>query len=749
LKKFSVNGYIFDSATSEPLAHANVMIKGTKQGTNSDQNGYFDLTNVSLRQNRLMVHYMGYHPEEIILKSDTDSNPIHIKLRKQVLKGEEIQVTASRNLLSLNNSDYTSQLILAPSLIKNLSSLGEYNVFQAIKWTPGVSGVNDDISGLRVRGGTNDQNLVLFDGIPIYQTDHFFGLVSGFNSEAIHGIQFYRGGFPAKYGGRTSSVLLLNGNSSESFQTYMSAGINLLSANANLNMRIGEKVSFSIAGRRSYMDIIDNGIYRKLRNYVTQLDTSSTFSGESDGRSGEKKDIDLYYYDINSKLTVKPTKNDVISLNLYKGHDFLDQSYSFTEEPRYEAPVNSRKYTDISKWGNIGTNSSWQHRFNNKYAISLGGCFSRFVSNTKDGFNKNAPYSEINSKENSIEELSLKLDNSFANKDDLQFDYGIHLIRNKVQYEFTTNEFITHFMDNTQAFSSVGYLQSIWKLKKKLAITSGVRFTHYSIDKNLYTEPRLSFACNIHKQLKFTGAYSHHYQFVNQIKSGNILTAHQQQWVLAGSLLKPEFAEHIIAGAHWDAENYLFSVEAYFKNLENVKEYIFDDFTDYLTRLNRKILHGSGGAKGIEFLAMKKHSNFSGWLSYTLGKVEYKIPFINNGFSFPADHDRRHELKWVSIYHYKKWNMGITWLYSTGAHYTPLFNSSDEDGYTIGLKNSEKLPDYHRMDANISRKFYYHSMIIDLGVSVYNLYDKQNILSRNAIIDYREGIHIRDTKMLG
>jgi hypothetical protein len=742
IKNLSVKGYISDSETSEPLAYANVTIKGTKLGTYSDQHGYFDLVAVPILQNRLVVNFMGYHPEEIILDSNENHNPIHVKLQKQVFISEAIQVTSSNELLHLNNPVHSTQLSLSPILMNNISSFGDFNVIHAVEWMPGVSGVNDDLSsGLRVRGGTSDQNLVLFDGIQIYQTDHFFGLVSGFNSDAIKGIQFYRGGFPAIYGGRTSSVLLLNGNSSEPFQNYASAGINLLSANASIHWNFGEKVSFSISGRRSYTDIIDNGVFRKLYNYVSQLDTTSASSDEVVEENKDKSNLDFYYYDLNSKLNIKPTENDQISINFYGGYDFLDQSYSSTRNPRY--PVTD--YTDISKWGNIGASCNWNHKFSDKYKAALSSSISRFNSNADFGNIDSNDASEMIFTENSIEEISLKLDNSYAFKDYLQFDYGIHFTQNNVKYRSTFNDSITRFEDNAKAVSSIGYFQSIWKPVDKLTLTSGLRFTHYSLTNHLNTAPRFSFSWDIYNQLKLTGAYSHHYQFVDQIKNGSVLRAHQRYWALSDKFLKPGFAKHFIAGIHWDMENYLLSVEAYHKDLDNVKEYIYNNVP---ANLIRTIFQGSGVAQGVEFLAMKKYNDFSGWFSYTLGKVEYKIPIINDGLSFPADHDRLHELKLVTMYKYEKWNFGLTWLFTTGANYTPLVRSNNIAGYTAGPKNSEILPDYHRMDINISRKFYYRSLIIDLGVSAYNVYDKENIIYRTAVGN-RDRIEILDTKMLG
>jgi outer membrane receptor protein involved in Fe transport len=754
LKNLSVRGFIFDSATSEPLAYANVVVKGTKLGTSSDEDGYFSLNDIPTRQNQLLVHYMGYHPEEIILTSAANSDPIHVPLRKQVLISEEVRIESSQEMIKLNNPEYTTQLTMSPTLIKNLSSLGESNVFQAIEWTPGVSTIHDGISGLRVRGGTNNQNLILFEDIQIYKTDHFFGLVSGFNSEAIQGVQFYRGGFPAKYGGRTSSVLLLNGHSSQSFQNSITAGINLLSVNAGINLNLGEKVSFSISGRRSYTDQIDNGVYRKLQNYIFEIDTTNSSASETGKRIVGKTNPNFYYFDINSKLSIRPNKDDHISINFYKGYDYLDQSYSFTDSLSRNFG-NPQTYLDISDWGNVGISCIWNHNFSEKYALSLSGAFSSYVSNSDDGFDRPEDRSKRNLIENSIDELSFKLDNNYAFKENLQFDYGLNLTKNKVKYQFKTNDMITRLDENSEAISSIAYLQSIWKPGPELTVTPGIRITHYSLDKNLYTEPRFSFSYNFYKQLKLSGAYSHHYQFIDQIRYGSVLRAHHQFWILSDSSLKPGFAKHFIAGVNWDSKDYLFSIEAYYKNLDNVKEYIYDDFTNFATEVNRYIYQGTGVAKGIEFLAMKKQGNLSGWLSYTLGRVEYNIPFINNSLSFPANHDRLHEFKIVSIFNLKNWNIGLTWLYAAGANYTPILPSNSNFSgrgttadYVVGEKNSARLPNYHRLDFNISRMIYYRSMMMDIGISVYNVYNQENIIYRTAFLD-RELVRIRDTKMLG
>ncbi len=508
---WSISGYVLDASTGQPLPFANVQIDSTTLGTASDLNGYFKLNNLPEETEALMVRYIGYSQLRIAVSPEAACSVLSIKLKREILKGEEVQVIAWRALLSTHTQEQSTEMTLSPARINNISTLGEFNVIQAIAWIPGVSGVNDGFSGLSVRGGTDNQNLILYEGIQIYKTDHLFGLVSGINSDAVHGIQFYRGGFPAQYGGRTSSILLLNGNGFESQPNQVSGGINVLSLNASADLNLSDKVSLSFSVRRSYIDQVNTGVYDKLFNYISQLDEDVTTPGGGRLIAGEKADLYSFYYDVNAKLSIRATSSDRVAFTVVRGHDFLDQSTEMQEGDRQGQMYVTRSYTDVAQWGNTGSSVGWRHQFSEKSSLSLTAALSRYTSQSEDGFSHQQGETLLKDIENVIDEASLKIDNTFAWKENLQFAWGAHATENKLTYHHVVNDTLRSFDDIDRATSWVGYGQTVMKPWTSLTLTTGLRATWYSPTKVFFTEPRFSMALQLASQVKITGAYSHHY----------------------------------------------------------------------------------------------------------------------------------------------------------------------------------------------------------------------------------------------
>lgn len=754
----TVKGFILDSSSRSPLPAANVMIKGSALGTTSDQDGFFELADIPPDKNDLLVQYIGYEPEERSIEPVAKSKTMRIFLRKRILEGQGVRVESTRDLLNLESATQPTRLTLSPARLKQFSALGEHNIFHAISMTPGVSSINDGVSGLRVRGESDNQNLVLLDGIPLYQTDHFFGLVSSLNLENINSVQFYRGGFPAKYGGRTSSVLVLNGSAPKISNNKISIGINQMNLTAAFFHNWGENVAFSFAGRRSYSEYMDNAFYNKLQNYITHLDTTQKNGENQNKRSPETPGLDLNYYDVNSKLSYRPTNNDMISLNYYQGQDYMDQSF-ITAEPK--SPRNPRpktEYTDISKWGNIGASGIWLHHFENHDITTIELAVSNYFSTSKRGWAEPLALEIINNSENRIETVSFKFDNESTRLPHLTVNYGIDLKQNTVQfYNSASNRFDIKTIDET-AVTSAAYLETVMKPAKTLTLTTGFRLNRYSLIDAWYPEPRLTSVWKFYKQFCFSATYSHHYQFIDRIADDNVIYSQQQYWILADKSMNPGFAEHMIAGLRWENDTYLLSAESYYKDLDHVKigsERYPDDIIDLESAVQRTINLGSGEAKGLELLAMKKNNSFRGWLSYTLSGVNYTVPEINNGKAFAADFDRRHEFKTVALKDYKGWQFGLTWLYTTGARYTPVSvvkaprrNGNANLRYKKGGRNSAILPNYHRLDLSVTKEVSFRSFNVDFGLSIYNVYDAELTIKRSFIKNGNE-LQIRDTKMLG
>ncbi|MGH7601949.1 MAG: carboxypeptidase-like regulatory domain-containing protein, partial [bacterium] len=311
-RRVNLKGYVKAAGVGETLPYANVLVKNTSHGTLSNVNGYFVLVNVPAGLCTLRVSYIGYEPVELPVTLTDGKEPVIVSMKSQILRGEAVTVTAEKNFQTMQVAEEPAQVRLSPQQISALPSVGETDIFRALQLLPGISGVNDGSSGLYVRGGTPDQNLVLFDGMTIYHVDHFFGFISAFNTEAVKDVRVFKGGFPAKFGGRTSSIVELTGKSG-SFDHFQAGGsVNLLSGGVIVQAPISGRGAWLLSMRRSYADFIKSGLYNKIYDSITGQNKSGGGAGRSNnqGPGSQSQPVQaitatpvFYYYDLNSKLT--------------------------------------------------------------------------------------------------------------------------------------------------------------------------------------------------------------------------------------------------------------------------------------------------------------------------------------------------------------------------------------------------------------------------------------------------------------
>jgi len=776
-RKYNLKGYIKAAESGETLPYANVLIKGTpQQGTTSNVNGYFVLVNVPAGLCTLRVSYIGYQTVEAPITSADSKEPVTINLRQKALVGEQVTVTAD-NLQTMQVVPEAAQVRLSPRQIATLPAVGEVDIFRALQLLPGISGVSDGSSGLYVRGGTPDQNLVLFDGMTIYHVDHFFGFISAFNTEAVKDVRVFKGGFPAKFGGRTSSIVELTGKSG-SFDNFQAGGsLNLLSGSAIVQAPISGRGAWLLSLRRSYTDFIKSGLYDKIYASITGQNKSgegTTTPGNS-GPGGGPPNLqevtttpDFYYYDLNSKLTYSLSGRDRAALSFYRSRDNLDQSQDLGNlqfrrgGPPNSGPAPVRVGTENrTDWGNVGASGNWSRVWNDRWYSSLLAAYSNYSSDSRRGLNAGENTNTIfrafgSSEKNEVRDLTLRFDNEWQLHRAHRLEFGTWLSRTNVQVAFTANDTIAILTRDNETEQAAFYVQDKWQVFRPLELTLGLRATNYQLTRTTYYEPRASLRLNLRRGLSLKGAWGEYHQFVNRITNENVLEGNRDFWLLADERLQPSFAEHKILGATYENFNYIFDVEAYHKDLDGVAEFSQRFRRSPEQRADDLFFLGTGTAKGVEFLAQKKTGKLKGWASYTLAKVQYQISPFNNGAPYPANQDRRHEVKLVGNYGFGKWNLAATWVFATGAPYTApesqytikLLDGSSRSYIHVGNKNGNRLPAYHRMDVSFSRKFISAWFDWNLGISVFNLYDHKNVWYREYLLDTNP-IVVREVTTLG
>jgi len=784
--KSDIKGYVKDAKSGEALPFANIILKGTNRGTTTNTDGYFVLVNVPVGLCSLQVHYIGYESQMVRFENLAKGlPPFVVKMQPKVIEVEGVTVTAEAEMLDAS-SKQISQITFSPRQLSSLPSIGEVDVFRSMQLLPGISGASEGESGLYVRGGTPDQNLVLFDGMTIYHVDHFFGFFSAFNADAIKDIQLYKGGFPAEYGGRISSVVNLTGKTGDKNKKQFGYGVNLLSAHAFFETPLWDKGTFLIAGRRSYTDFIRSPLYDSIYELMTGEEDGGATGGPvsfgGGGRFGGNQargefKPSFYFYDLNGKLTYNPTSKDILTFSFYNGKDDLDKSQTYAGSGfrmRGTDTQASFATTDFTRWGNLGFSGKWSRQWTDRFHVDLLAASLKYFSEydrsagmtslapvAGDSVNQRRSFSNATTEDNTVKDFSYKLDADWQMTQFLRFDVGLHASQFDNKFTAIRNDSIEILSRDNQSWLYSAYLQNNWKIGN-FDVTLGLRGSKYKQTNKLYYEPRGSFNFQLIKKLQLKGAWGQYYQFVNRITNEDVTQGARDFWLLANEDINPSFAEHRIIGLNYENTKYVFSIEAYQKDLKDLIEFSRRYVVAGSSPRDRRYMPvdnffiGTGEAKGIELLLQKKRGALTGWLGYTLGKVDYNFPAINNGLTFPANHDRRHEVNFVAKYTLGVYTFAATWVFASGSPYTapesqyyiPLLDGENYSYIHVSDKNANRLPDYHRLDLSASRRFSWGNWSTEVGLSIFNVYNHKNIWYRDYNLD-TVPIAITDVLMLG
>lgn len=740
----TISGIVKSEDNQERLPFADVIIKGTNQGTSSNVDGYFTLIDVPEETIILQVLYVGYSTVEIPVEAGTsDIKNLVLKLSAGIILDEF--VVEGKSYKVMNASEGISTIQLSPKQLALLPNVGEIDIFRSLQLLPGVSGSNESSSGLFVRGGTPDQNLVLLDGMTVYNVDHFFGFFSAFNADAVKDVQLYKGAFPAKYGGRLSSVVDLTGKTGDPNKLHGNLGLNMLNARGSLQIPLFKKGSLLISGRRSYTDIIQSGLYNSIFDVFTQSDEPP----DVEGLDVVTVQPDFYFYDLNSKLSFNPSDKDVVAFSFYQGADHLVESNDITVERgmgptlRIELDVD-----DNSDWGNKGFSGKWSRQWNPKWYSNLLVASSNYFSEYNRDVDVLATLVERDTivldrnirgyEDNDVRDLSFRLDNELQLSAKHKFEFGALATVAKVDYQFVRDDTLTILDLHQEATYAAAYVSDTWEPFPQLSISAGIRGTYYDVSEEIYWAPRFSFQYDLTERIKLKGGYGKHYQFVNRIVNENVTEGSRDFWLLADDdLVKVSNAEHFVLGAAYETDDYIFDVEAYRKDLSNLAEFSLRFQRDDID-LDRLFFLGNGYAQGVEILFQKKRGIYTGWVSYTYARVRNTFPGLNNGFEFAALHDQRHEFKTVHSYEYENWRFAATFVYASGKPFTEpagqysiqLLDGQTNNYISVGAKNGSRLPAYHRLDVSAHYLHKAGKYEMDFGISVFNLYNRKNIWYR-------------------
>ena len=724
-----LSGYVTDSKTGEAIIGANIMDLESRVGTSSNKFGFFTLNLKKDKIHRVQFSFVGYDTKITEIQINKDKSlVVSLDLSEHSLS--EIVIVSKKKI---EERAEMGKINIPVSTIRILPSLsGEADIMKAFQLMPGVQMGAENTNGLFVRGGSADQNLFLLDDVPLYNVNHLGGFFSVFDPSMLKSVDLYKGGFPARYGGRISSVMDIRTKDGSLYNHKGEFSLGILSSKLFLEGPIKSgKSSYALSFRYCNFGIY-SWLFSKLQNET--------------GTSGYN------FHDINLKTNYILSPRNRLFLNFYSGDD--DISYKETnvkvENSNYTYSGNS----DI-KWGNTSGSVRWLHTadngFFNNTTLSFSGYrfFNSIESSTKDT-DTNEEMSDSFETRSAINDFALKNDAEIS-LNEHTFRFGLSAINHffapgTVKQSHSGSDLdstITNLTKVIYAFDFCGYGEWEYTLFNNLSVNTGFRTGFYAATDRIYPvfEPRIVLNYLFLPSFSFKTSYTKMHQNMHLLTNsdGGLPT---DVWVPSTNMIKPESSEQLSLGfAHTTKNNYELSIELYTKKMKNLIDYkegilVYDGHQGWENKVETD---GVGNVKGIELLFQKKSGNLTGWLAYTLSSNKRKFEHLNDGVEFPYIYEQTHNVSLTGNYKISKsTTISAIWIYHSGNHITlPLAkyqianydymgNLSYSEVEIYSKKNGYSLPAYHRLDLGLNRTKQLKKGVRNWSVNIYNAYNRQN-----------------------
>lgn len=723
---------IEDVNSREPLPYALAHVAGTKIFATTNRQGVFAFMNIP-KSSTIQINYLGY--KDTVISVQDIPSIIKLKPDPSLLKEVIVRDQGSNTILY---GEETSKISFNPIALDRLPVLGGNDVFRALQLLPGISGTNETSSGLIVRGSSPDKSLVLLDGYSLYHVDHFYGIYSSFNSKAIKNIQLYKGNFSAKYGGRSSSVMVLTAKDGNRTKFSGDFGVNFVDVNGVLEFALTDKLTLVAAARRSITDVVENYLFKEL------FDKAVVNSGDANSVSSlDYKELNpnFSFGDLNIKMSYYPSEKDNFSLSFYSSNDDLSYEYKTNIEDFVEYTTSER-----SRWGNLGLSGSWSRQWGDKLNSQVQLAYSSYYSNTKleDLYVYNdtlglADEEYLQAQNNNVNDFTIKVDNQFRTSKNSILNFGIANTFNTINLSSTIDEEVFPvFNQEGNQFQFYGEYDLF--ITPKLETRIGLRANYFNLTSKVYWEPKVNLKYDLLNWVNLKASWAINNQMISRILRLDLFTSNPDFWILADNDITVINSSQWAGGLHLNFPIATIDIEGYVS-------YIYDE-VEYLPSLrnfdtedkSQEQLYASGDniTKGIEILVEKGVGNYSGWVGYTLSNSLNYFDDLNGGKPFASRFDQRHELKIVNMYNVNKWNFSLIWIYGTGKPYSAPegnYSITTLDGSTINniaysRINNQRLPDYHRLDLSSTYNFNLGNTEAKIGLSIFNVYNRKNIKYR-------------------
>ena len=762
-QNITVSGHLYEKGSLESLPGGLVYDPVSQKSTTTNAYGFYTLT-LPYRDGLFLVfNSFGFINDTLWVK--TAENIEYDARLSKITMLETVNISAEKT-----NTEQVkmSSITLSTKEIKNMPMLfGEKDVFKTLLLLPGVQSASEGTSGIYVRGGGPDQNLIIIDEATIYNASHLLGFFSIFNGDAIKSVELVKGGFPARYGGRLSSVIDINMKDGNKESYHCEGGIGLISSNVMVEGPIiKNKASFMLSGRTTYLDLIMVPVMKRV--------TEGTAAG-------------YYFFDLNGKFNFDLGKKDKLYFSAYFGRD----KFHLSNKEKYESGNEYDKYKMGLFWQNATATIRWNHLYSNKVFSNMSFIFSDYTMNTYMGYKyfygTNSPYNEsFNSDfKSGIRDYTLKYDVTYRPNATHHLLAGAAVTYHEARPNAIMMKADTLTMRNVekaQGLEYALYVEDEINIRNRFRINPGVRLVAFSVPHKTWfsPEPRLSMSYNILSNLALKASYAMMSQSMLLLSTSTIGLP-TDLWVPVTDSIRPQRSQQVAFGIHYDLKKprLSFSLEGYYKKMDHILAY--KEGTSYFTNMLQNIMDeevptnfqnkwtdnvttGRGWSYGVEFLVRKEAGNFTGWIGYTLSWTKQQFDDLNFGEPFFARYDRRHDVSIVLMYSPAKWvNLSLSWVFATGNAITlptSLYLSEDLNAYldnllppeegeyyyyasyieNYGKKNDFRMKPFHHLDIGVQfikpHKRNNGQSIFE--ISIYNIYNHHNPFFYFTTQEYRE-----------
>jgi len=728
-KSYTISGYVKDASTGESLLGTVVYILDSAKGTHTNAYGFYSIT-LPAGNYTMLVSLLSYTKQQFSLTLDKDIRQ-NVALVPLAVETQEVTITAEREDKNVQSTEM-GKITLEVDKIKELPSfMGEVDVLKSIQLLPGVKSAGEGNTGYYVRGGGPDQNLILLDEAPVYNASHLFGFFSVFNADAIQNVTLTKGGMPAYYGGRLSSVLDIQMKEGNNKEMQVEGGLGTVSGRLTVQGPLKkDTASFIVSARRTFVDFFLGEPF---------IDSESEAAGNN-----------YYFYDVNAKINYKFSDKDRLFLSGYFGRDVF----------KYKSPDSD--FNLKIPWGNATLTTRWNHLFNNRVFMNTSLIFTDYdfsFEGGQDAFELKlfSGITDYNIKSDVTWMPNLKHtlkfggnyvyhvfvpSNASARSGDVIFDVGkvlkqyAHEAAIYANDEFeVTDKFKVNAGLRYSLFQQVGPFERYIKDPVRGINTDTISYDRLqNVKTYFHIEPRLSLRYILNATSSLKASYVQNYQYIH-LASMSTLTLPTDVWVPSSDVVRPQFGTEYSAGYFRNFRNNVYetSVEVYYRDMKNQVEYSEGALPENNVNDNvdNNYTFGNGWSYGAEFFLKKRKGRLNGWVGYTLALTERKFDELNQGKVFYAKYDRRHDVSLVAVFELNKhWTFGATWVYSTGNLVTLPASRYFIDGkivYSYGDRNGYRLAPYHRLDLSATlqgkkRKNYESSW----NFSIFNVYNRAN-----------------------